>query len=147
MMTAGFLESLLAKTHPFPKTRWLYLVAPRCRCSPSRLCRGSPSSARDVTTYCISLIGAGCRFLVQPSSSISGMRMPWFSAAMTETATETATFAPGIGFCPGGANRYTFYALRLVVSVLFASPEYHVRWSPLIQLPVETYTVYIVLVC
>lgn len=30
-MTAGFLESLLAKTHPFPKTRWLYLVAPRCR--------------------------------------------------------------------------------------------------------------------
>lgn len=93
------------ESYPFPKTRWLYLVVVVL----SRFYRNSPSDARDVTTYCISLIGAGCRFLVQPSSSISGMRMPRFSA----TTKTKMTFAPEIGFA-SESNRYTFYALYFV---------------------------------
>lgn len=55
------------------------MAVSRCRSFvPSRF-----TVQRDVTAYCISLIGAGCRFLVQPSS-ISGMRMPRFSTTASD---------------------------------------------------------------
>lgn len=117
--------------HPSSKTRWMYLVAARLFCHSSRF-----TEQRDVTAYCISLIGAGCRFLVQPSS-ISGMRMPRFSTTASDN--EDDDLRPADRLCTP-ANRYTFYMLRLVCRFRFflCHSEYHVSLSSFVKLPVET---------